>query len=86
MAAIHHSSIDLTDSDYDAYREEFEASGCSTTPNRLRGMVNKLIASTDIKIGEFQARRDARRERKLLWTIHDWKGELREKKSITRHA
>ena len=40
--------------DYNEFRDEFEVEGTSISPNRLRGLVNKLIASTDIKITEFQ--------------------------------
>ena len=40
--------------DYHDYFDDFQDEGTTVTPGRLRAMINKLLESTDIKIGEFQ--------------------------------
>lgn len=40
--------------DYHEFREEFEETRLTVSPNQLKAKIRKLLSSTDIKIGEFQ--------------------------------
>ena len=40
--------------DYHEFREEFEETCLTVSPNQLKAKIRKLLSSTDIKIGEFQ--------------------------------
>ena len=41
-------------SDYHDFYDDFQEEGTRITPGRLRNQINKLLETTDIKIGEFQ--------------------------------